>query len=81
MQSDSFIDGSTAYRTPYLQDLMQVSDALRFIEIYGAKAADEARLRADQYREQGNQLNFCRWRQISRLIVLLSVEHAVGTVQ
>jgi hypothetical protein len=36
--------------------------------------------RADRSRELGNALHFCRWRQIERLIVLLSVERAVGTV-
>ena len=35
---------------------------------------------ADRSRDLGNHIHFCRWRQIERLIVLMSVGRAVGTV-
>ena len=40
----------------------------------------EAAARADESRDIGNYLHFCRWRQIERLILLLSAESAIGTV-
>lgn len=65
---------------PYLADRAEVSDAAELIFHYGSGAGYEAALRADRCRDMGNQLHFCRWRQIERLIVLLSVEEPIGTV-
>lgn len=65
---------------PYLANRTQVSDAADLISRFGADAGCEAAARADRSRDIGNYLHFCRWRQIERLIVLLSVERAVGTI-
>jgi hypothetical protein len=65
---------------PYLADRAQVFDAADLIRKFGDDAGFEAASRADESRDLGNQLHFCRWRQIERLIVLLSVNRAVGTV-
>lgn len=65
---------------PYLAHRTQVSDAADLIARFGANAGCEAAARADRSRDIGNHLHFCRWRQIERLIVLLSVERAFGTV-
>ena len=65
---------------PYLADPSEVADAAQLIFNFGANAGCEAAARADHYRDLGNHLHFCRWRQIERLIVLLSVGRAVGTV-
>jgi hypothetical protein len=65
---------------PYLADRGQVADATSLIALFGDDAGLEAAARADESRDVGNYLHFCRWRQIERLIVLLSVESAVGTV-
>jgi hypothetical protein len=65
---------------PYLADRAQVADATTLIALFGDDAGMEAAARADESRDIGNYLHFCRWRQIERLIVLLSVESAVGTV-
>ncbi|HEX8302023.1 hypothetical protein [Sphingomonas sp.] len=65
---------------PYLADTLQVADATHLIATFGDSAGSEAAARADQYRDLGNHINFCRWRQIERLIVLLSIGRAVGTV-
>lgn len=65
---------------PYLADRAHVSDAAELIRLFGDDAGFEAAARADRYRDLGNHINFCRWRQIERLIVLMSVKRAVGTI-
>jgi hypothetical protein len=65
---------------PYLADRAYALDAAELIARFGDDAGFEAAARADRYRDLGNHINFCRWRQIERLIVLMSVNRAVGTV-
>ena len=65
---------------PYLADRAHVTDAAELIAMFGDDAGFEAAARADRYRDLGNHIHFCRWRQIERLIVLMSVQRAVGTV-
>lgn len=65
---------------PYLADRAEVSQAAELIARFGDDAGFEAAARADKSRDIGNTIHFCRWRQIERLIVLLSVDRAVGTI-
>lgn len=65
---------------PYLADRAEVSDAADLIRLFGDGAGFEAASRADKSRDVGNHLHFCRWRQIERLIVLMSINRAIGTV-
>ncbi len=65
---------------PYLADRAHVTDAAELIAMFGDDAGFEAAARADRYRDLGNHIHFCRWRQIERLIVLMSIGRAVGTV-
>lgn len=65
---------------PYVADRAHVTDAAELIAVFGDDAGFEAAARADKYRDLGNHIHFCRWRQIERLIVLMSVQRAVGTV-
>jgi hypothetical protein len=65
---------------PYLADRAEVKDATDLILQFGDDAGYEAASRADRSRNLGNHLHFCRWRQIERLVVLMSVGRAVGTV-
>jgi hypothetical protein len=65
---------------PYLRDRAEVKDAAELIMMFGDDAGFQAAARADKSRELGNHIHFCRWRQIERLIVLMSVGRAVGTV-
>lgn len=58
----------------------QVAAASDLIGRFGAEASFEAAARADRSRGLGNVAHFCRWRQIERLILLLSADHAIGTV-
>ena len=64
----------------FLADRSSVDAAQELIATFGDDAGFEAAARADQSRDKGNHIHFCRWRQIERLIVLMSVERAVGTV-
>lgn len=65
---------------PYLGDRAEIVDANELIALFGEEAGSEAAARADRSRDLGNHIHFCRWRQIERLIVLMSVPRAVGTV-
>ncbi|MDB5705868.1 MAG: hypothetical protein JWN66_2984 [Sphingomonas bacterium] len=65
---------------PYLANRAEVADANMLIAMFGDDAGLEAAARADESRDIGNYLHFCRWRQIERLILLLSIESAIGTV-
>jgi hypothetical protein len=63
-----------------LADRRSYEDAATLIELYGDHAGLEAALRADRSRESGNHIHFCHWRQIERMVVLLSVDQTLGTV-
>lgn len=65
---------------PYLTDATFVADANDLIRHFGDDAGYEAAARADASRDIGNVIHFARWRQIERLIVLLSVDEPFGTV-
>jgi len=65
---------------PYLADTREVADAAELIRAFGANAGSEAAARADRSRDLGNHIHFCRWRQIERLVLLMSIPRAIGTV-
>ena len=65
---------------PYVADRAVLSDATDLIACYGLEAALEAAARADHSRDLGNVVHFCRWRQIERLVIVLSEQSAPGTV-
>ncbi|HEX4695537.1 hypothetical protein [Sphingomonas sp.] len=64
----------------YVADRSSVVAAEELIATFGDDAGFEAAARADKSRDLGNHLHFCRWRQIERLIVLMSIARAVGTI-
>ena len=62
-------------------DLQSVlADATDLIARFGLDAAEEAASRADRSRDLGNVVHFCRWRQVERLVVLLTADEVIGTV-
>lgn len=65
---------------PILPDRKSYEDARTLIELFGDEAGVEAANRADASRDVGNHIHFCHWRQIERMIVLLSVDRAFGTI-
>ena len=64
----------------YLADAGHVTDAAELIAVFGESAGIEASLRAGRSRDIGNHIHFCRWRQVERLIGVLSSDRALGTV-
>ncbi len=64
----------------HLPDRAAATDAADLIARFGIHAADEAASRAAHSRVLGNVVHFCRWRQIERMIVLLSTDGAGGTI-
>ena len=65
---------------PYVTGRAALADAQALIATFGASAAIEAALRAGRSREVGNHIHFCHWRQIERLVDVLSASEAIGTV-
>ncbi|MDZ7894083.1 MAG: hypothetical protein U5M50_03390 [Sphingobium sp.] len=65
---------------PFLADRKSYEDAAELIARFGDDAGFEAAARADKSRDIGNHLHFCHWRQIERLIVLLSIDQPMGTI-
>ena len=64
----------------YVADRSQVADAADLIDRYGDDAGYQAAARAERSRNLGNAIHFCRWRQIERLIVLMTATIARGTL-
>ena len=56
----------------HIPDAAAAREAAELIDRFGAFAADEAASRANQSRDRGNVIHFCRWRSIQRLIEQLT---------
>jgi hypothetical protein len=65
---------------PFIADRKSLADAAQLIEMYGDDAGFEAASRAEDSRDKGNVVRFCHWRQIERVIVVLSEVEVRGTV-
>ena len=65
---------------PYLANRKSYDDAAERMRRFGANAGYEAAARADQSLDVGNHITFCHWRQIERLIVLLTYNQPLGTI-
>ena len=65
---------------PYLGDRREIADANELIACFGELAGSEAAARADRSRDLGNHIHFCHWRQIERLIVLLTHGASLGSI-
>jgi hypothetical protein len=65
---------------PVFIDSTHYSAAELLITNYGEEAGLEAANRADKSRSLGNHLHYCKWRQVERLCVLLSIDQTIGTV-
>lgn len=57
-----------------------VTQAEILIANFGAQAGIEAAERAEASRNIGNHIHYCRWRQIERLIIMLTARTTLGTV-
>ncbi len=65
---------------PIVADRATLEGATELIARFGVAAEGEAAARADRSRDLGNVVNFCRWRQIERLIGMLATRQPFGTV-
>ena len=65
---------------PLYVDPRDVVEAEALIDQFGKTAGLEAADRAEASRNVGNHLHYCRWRQIERLIIMLSIETTLGTI-
>ena len=66
--------------TVHVADRDIYEGATSLIDSFGSAADIEAATRADACREQGNVRQFARWRQIERLIPVLTSDEAIGTL-
>lgn len=64
----------------YLSCHQDVEEATALIDNFGAQASREADRRAAHSRSVGNVSHYCRWRQISRLVELLTGCDAAETL-
>ena len=64
----------------YIADRATVDFAQDLIRTYGDEAGLEAASRAEHSRDVGNLARFCQWRQIERVIVMLSTDNVAGTI-
>jgi hypothetical protein len=65
---------------PFVSGRSAAEDALSLLANFGDFAGQEAAQRADAARDIGNHINFCHWRQIERLVVMLGTPQILGTV-
>lgn len=73
-------DDALAVPLPYVASRAALADADALIAQFGDDAGYEAAARADRSRDVGNAHHFAHWRQIERLIALLALDEAIGTV-
>ncbi|MDE0878218.1 MAG: hypothetical protein OSB00_06065 [Sphingomonas bacterium] len=64
----------------FLTDTTQITDAAQLIATFGSGAGGEAAARAGKSAVIGNHITYCRWRQVERLIDVLTATEAPGTV-
>ena len=64
----------------HLPDRAAAADVAELIARFGTFAASEAASRADRSRDLGNVVHFCRWRQIERMILLLTSDRGQHTI-
>lgn len=65
---------------PLYVENRDVTQAEKLMSKYGQEASLEAAERAENSRNIGNHISFARWRQIERLIILLSGKTPSGTL-
>lgn len=65
---------------PLFVEPRDVSEAQLLMAHYGDSAGLEASERAEASRNIGNHLAYCRWRQIERLVIMLSLQSSIGTI-
>lgn len=65
---------------PVFIDSSHYTEAEQLMTNFGEEAGLEAANRADKSRALGNHLHYCKWRQVERICILLSIDQTIGTV-
>ncbi len=65
---------------PFIHGRIALADASELIERFGDAEQLEAASRARRSRGDGNVARFCHWRQVERVVAMLSNPAAAGTV-
>ncbi len=73
-------NGPCFMHLPLYVENRDVFEAEKLISNYGLEASLEAAERAEKSRNLGNHISFARWRQIERLIIMLSGKTTIGTI-
>jgi len=69
-----------SHQIPFFVNANDVREAQALIAHFGIEAGDEAAGRAEASRNIGNHIDFCRWRQIERLVAMLNQQISAGTI-
>jgi hypothetical protein len=64
----------------HVPDRAAAADAADLIAEFGRHAAGEAAARASKSRNLGNVVHYCRWRQIERMILLMTADRSQHTI-
>jgi hypothetical protein len=64
----------------YIANRHSIEQAEDLLRQFGMMAIDEAAARSRHYRELGNAIRFCEWRQIERFLSVLTQDVAIGTI-
>jgi hypothetical protein len=64
----------------FIVDRATIDGATDLIDGFGTDAEREAAVRAADSRDRGNIIHFCRWRQIERIVAVLTDDAVQGTV-
>ncbi|MEQ1687100.1 MAG: hypothetical protein ABL874_00830 [Sphingopyxis sp.] len=62
--------GQAQQTTPFVGGRAMVTDALALAREFGADAVQAASLRSAQSRQRGNIADYCKWREVERLLSL-----------
>jgi hypothetical protein len=65
---------------PLYVERRDVAEAEALLAQFGNAAGLEAAERASASRNTGNHIMYCRWRQIERLVIMLTLETTLGTI-
>jgi hypothetical protein len=65
---------------PLYVEPRDVAEANTLMDTFSPEAGMQAAERAAKSRNVGNHLHYCRWRQIERLIIMLSARATLGTI-
>lgn len=66
--------------TPYLNDRESLQEVIGLLRMHGDEAGWAAAERAEHFRALGNHIHFARWRQIERMVVYLSIDAPLSTI-